>query len=583
MINIYLTTDKKIRVAFKGDAFQDILSLVKEYRCKYIPDDKAWELLDQTRISNLIKSLKKISNNISMDNDIALFLKSKVNIFDNNSVDFEPFNIEGLKNITLYPHQYGDIKFLSSRTKALLANCCGSGKTISLIASALYLKQLGLVNKVLIVSPSAIINEWTKMIKKYTEYKYTNIKPKIKQKDNIKYKIKRQYDTDTFFNIISCDSIEGDFLIDKKIKEDKKSIKYKASKLNIKNNIELMKKYDYIIIDEAHKLTNKKTLRSHAIRKMIKDVKYVHLATATPVQNKLEDLYNLFNLYLNNKLINYMTFRREYCIMGGFANLKIIGYRNIEQFVNILKPYIRRITREQLSDKYPKKIEQRKYVKLSSQQREFYNKINDQIITIKNDPDKTKKINQAKQLALISYLKQSCINTYQLDKTTHYASKIDEMMDAIDYRVSNNEKTIVYCFYKETSKFIVDCISKKYGCLYLDSVNNDVEKIKEEFLKDENKVLVMTKVGAEGLNLEMASCFMLVTLEFNPKVIEQLTSRIDRITQKHIVTIMYFIAEDTYEERIIDIIDSKTELADSVSDAIVAMNVDENNLIWDNV
>jgi SNF2 family DNA or RNA helicase len=558
-----------LSIKISGDKFYDIIYIVKSYNCKFNAANKTWVTQEGANHVDLIKDIRKIDDNILLDSNLqskigeAQDKDTVIQSVGTSSIEAEPFTIKRL-NVDLYPHQYGDVAFLSGRTKALLANTVGVGKTYSMIATCLYLKQLGLIKKVIIFSPSSIIKEWKYQIENGT-----------KEELNI---IEDDFKSDKFFNIISFDSVFN--RIASKIRNSTKE-KLKTNKKNLKI---IDEEYDCMVIDEVHMASHAKTKRLKALRRIAKHKKYVYGMSATPVQNNLDELYYIFNSYINDKLINFMEYRHKYCIMGGFMNKQTVGYKNIPQFVKLIAPYVRRVEKNQISNKFPKRTERHIWIEMNREQKEFYDKVVNQIIEIKSDPTRERKIIEAQKLALTNYLKQACASSYQIDKMTTQSSKIDTLIDILKEKIKNGEKTIVFCEYRDTCGLIEKALNKhKIGVIYANADNNDIDMIKSEFKKDKNDVLLMTRVFNMGVNLEMANNFIFFSLLFNPQVMTQLSGRIDRITQTKPIEVTYFITKNTYEENIWDILMKKTDLANQTTNTFTVKKGKEDDIIWNNI
>lgn len=565
MIQVNLKNDV-LYISFKGDKFKETLELVRKYKCLFNPPTKEW--IYKGKDYQILKELRYIDREITFNDSLSKYLEEKreIKIFKPSPINGQERDIEGL-NIKLFPHQFGDVDFLTSRSRALLASTMGVGKTIGTIGALLYLKQLKYINNCLITAPKSVLKEWKYMIDNNTDYKSNIIKGS-----------NRKFTYDNFFNLISFDSLSNDIYTKLTKKDDPETW------LKTKNKLNEASKYDCLIIDEAHLCCNPKSLRSKALRRLCKNIKYVYCLTATPIVNTLDNMYNIFNMFLVPNIISYTEYRYKYCVFGGWMGNQVVGYKNFDKFVQLIQPYTRRILKSQVSDKFPKKTESIRWIDLHKEQMNFYNNVKKQLIEIPYDHEKEIKIKRAQELALISYLKQACILTNLIDNSTNYSSKIDECLKIIDEKIANKEKVVVYCFYLKACEYLQSLLAKKYGVLYLNSDNSkDIDKIKEEFKKDENQVLIMTKTGQVGLNLEMASCFIFLTLEWTHASLVQLYSRIDRITQTKPIEIIYLIANNTYEERIFDIINYKKSLSENITDKLISLNKSEKQLIMENI
>ena len=437
----------------------------------------------------------------------------------------------------------------------ITGNC---GKTISLVGGAIKLYELKQIKKVLIVCPSPIIPEWLNTINNHTNFKCTDIRKN------------RTYNTKTMFNITSIDMVYNDFMK----RTDKNEANRKINNLDIKD-------YDLLIIDEAHKCANK-NLRFKALRSIAHKIPRCWLASGTPLQNKLQEVYNLFTAFISKDLITWPYFTHHFCEKGGFLGKEIIGYKNLDEFSQLISPFVRRVTKKSLGDIFVKKYEIRHWLPMSKEEMKFYENVKDQVIELAGDPLKEKKIRIAEELVLVNYLKQICNSLYEIDETKKVSTKINKIEELL--KEWNNEKVIIYSFYKKTSKLLYDTLSKNYNCYIYNGENSKkLDQAKEWFKQENNNVFIMSKVGTEGLNFNFCKKMIFLSLDYNPAILQQISDRIHRINSKEDVEIHYLIHEKTYEEHIMQIVDAKRNLQDSVINCLSLNNQTERDIILNNV
>lgn len=548
--------NNRLNIQFSGAKFYDILQFVKYYKCRFIPETKSWESTDELKdIPKFLNEIKKLDDSIKID-DVIYDNKPKIEPIK-DTTDYTDPNIKSWR-IKLYEHQKGDVNFLLSHPKCLLANEMGCGKTISLVGGAIKLYELDQIKKVLIVCPSPIIPEWLNTINNHTNFKCTDVR-----KDRI-------YNTKTMFNITSIDMVYNDFM---------KMTDKNAANRKINNND--IAKYDLLIIDEAHKCANK-NLRFKALRSIARKIPRCWLASGTPLQNKLQEVYNLFTAFISKDLITWPYFTNHFCEKGGFMGKEIIGYKNLDEFSKLISPFVRRVTKKSLGDIFVKKYEIRHWLTMSKDETKFYENVKDQVIELESDPLKEKKIRIAEELVLVNYLKQICNSLYEIDETKKVSSKINKIEELL--KEWNNEKVIIYSFYKKTSQLLYDTLSKNYNC-YIYNGNNSkkLDQAKQWFQEPNNNVFIMSKVGTEGLNFNFCKKMIFLSLDYNPAILQQISDRIHRINSKEDVEIHYLIHEKTYEEHIMQIVDSKRNLQDSVINCLSVIGKNERDIILDNI
>lgn len=213
----------------------------------------------------------------SQDKMIPLFIPKKallnplfINDFKNKEIDFSYYN--NLGNIILKPQQEQGVKFLTTMKKAILAHQMGGGKTITSIVAALEDKY----NKILIICPASIKSTWSNELNKFVDKEEITIVEGSTWKDN-KFTIINYDILDNFYEIPTE-------IINKKVRNvdtdgrityrtvKKEVISKKDAVINeaMANSQLFQSKFDLIIIDEAHKLSNSNSGRYKIITDLIK-------------------------------------------------------------------------------------------------------------------------------------------------------------------------------------------------------------------------------------------------------------------------------------------------------------------------
>jgi len=499
-------------------------------------------------------NVHNILNNRNFINDIRLLKKLLLDDL-NRKFFWTKVNKTKLKKYN------GDIYDLevNSKTHLYLANNMVCHNTLMSLAALIKLYNEGQIKSVLIVTPKSVISEWDRMTNQFTDYSLNFINET------------RNYKDKKFLNIVNYDLLIRDWghgeILTKPLR-------------NRRNDI---REFDVLILDEVHRCGNSRTHRSKVIKSISKSIPYIYCLSATPLQNKLRELYNIFSIVDKNILGNYNEFSERHFIKGGFQNREIIGYQNLDEISTRIAPYVLRRTREDVMDQLLPRTEVRRWVELTTEQRKMYNDIKNRIIEIERDPEKEERIKEAEVLAQLQYIRQACISTHLIDPSILSSSKLELLKEVVEDIVNDGNKMIIYCFYKNMCE-VIKKEFEDYGVVYLSGDNvEDLHELKNKFFNSDDSIFLITKVGGEGLNLEAANYFIFVNPEFNPQVMKQLSGRIDRITQKKPIEIIHLLAKNTYEERIVEIIDHKVDLFNRTIENIKYVDLKENELIRGNL
>lgn len=141
-----------------------------------------------------------------------------------------------------------------------------------------------------------------------------------------------------------------------------------------------------IILDESHKIKNPNAKRTKACWKLGRLAKFRRIMTGTPIAKGLEDYYAQFR-FLDPGIIGVWSmagFKQQFCIMGGYQNNQIIGYRETADFHERIAPYSFRVKKEEVLD-LPPKLYSERLVELTPQQRKMYRELRDELMTQLSD------------------------------------------------------------------------------------------------------------------------------------------------------------------------------------------------------
>ena len=398
--------------------------------------------------------------------------------------------------------------YLDNKNGGFLADEMGLGKTIMMLA---LIKVNILARSTLIVVPPPLLKQWEIKIEKLLKIKPTVVYGYGKKKLNIE----NSNIVLTTYGNLNCSSP------------------------NIKE-----KKFDRVIFDEAHHLKNK---NSECYKNALQiDSKITWLITGTPLQNKMEDIYNLGNLLnLNRSSIekNFEKFKKICILHRKKANANII-LPEVKEFI--------------ISVKWETVLEKQMLLEMMT----------------KIDADKRNAlmhmIQQRKMCIAPNSLNENIKELYNVsnkifNSTKNSKSKINEVVNIMKKNKNNGKKKMLFCHFRKE----MDTIEKeleKIGYNKIEKIDGRItEKRRNEiFLEasdDDDKVFIMQiQSCSEGLNLQMFSEVYFVSPHWNPCVEEQAIARCHRIGQRQEVHVYKFKMENSIEYYIKSVQDAKIEL-----------------------
>jgi len=427
------------------------------------------------------------------------------------------------------------------RGRAILADEVGLGKTIE---AGIVLKELivrGLARKVLVLTPASLVTQW---------------REELDVKFGLRFEIMDEFE----------DWARHDLVISS-IDTAKRDVH--------KDEIQRLS-YDVVIVDEAHKLKNRATKNWRLVASIRK--RYMLLLTATPVQNELEELFNLVTLLRPGQLSSYGGFRSRFVRRGDRRTptnpaelrglLREVMVRNRRSTVLVLPP--RRVFSAEITLSRPER-------KLYEDVTEF---VRDRYPAFGRTPG------SVNRLALVVLQKEMGSSTFAAAETlrkmkespnfsyedrlalaelyaraaevreNEKARRLRELLAKVD------DKAIVFTQYLRTLQYLGPlleadglAVSVFHGGLSPGGKDDAVRSFRER-----SRVFLSTEAGGEGRNLQFANTVINFDLPWNPLKIEQRIGRVHRLGQTREVHIVNLWARDTIEEYVIALLDKKINM-----------------------
>lgn len=513
-----------------------------EHNGKYILIDKAEgiKLYNQIINANHKKLTRLELIQASMSGQLQNYDFNYDEAYANVIKDFaKPIEVEepdGL-NGTLRPYQMTGLKWLWTNV-AKGFGCCmaddmGLGKTIQVISLILKLKEENkLKEPVLVVCPTTLMGNWIKELQ-------------------------------MFAPSLSAITYHG---LDRKLDTKKDVILTTYAIMRI--DVEEIKKYNWgmIVVDEAQNIKNPDTAQTVAIKALKSNIKIA--MTGTPVENRLTELWSIFDFINKGYLGSLKDFQKSYAIpIERFKE----NSRATKLKLSVSPFVLRRLKTDKtvISD-LPDKVVLNDYCYLEKAQAVLYEKtLNEMMDKISGFSGVNRRGNIFK---LITALKQICNHPYQFLKSggtsKELSGKAEKCISLVQNIIDSDEKTLIFTQYKEMGDLLAKIISEEcatdpsffHGSLTVPQRENLIEDFQNN---KERKVMILSlKAGGTGLNLTSATNVIHYDLWWNPAVEEQATDRTYRIGQNKNVMVHRLITLGTFEEKIDEMLKSKKELAD---------------------
>ena len=321
-----------------------------------------------------------------------------------------------------------------------------------------------------------------------------------------------------------------------------------------------------VILDEAQAIKNPATRQSRAVRKLPAAARIA--LTGTPVENRLSDLWALFD-FLNPGLLGSLKVFRSF--------VKDLQAREENPFAplrRLVGPYILRrlkTDREIISD-LPEKTETARYCHLTRLQVKLYGQV---VRTMQRDMESTVDIaRRGVVLRSLLRLKQVCNHPSQLAGDGEYrpadSGKFLRLADICQELAERQDKVLVFTQFREIIDPLAEHLATIFGRsgLVLHGATGVRERrvLVDRFQDDDGPpfFILSLKAGGVGLNLTAASHVIHFDRWWNPAVENQATDRAFRIGQRRNVLVHKFMTTGTVEERIDEMIAEKQKVADDI-------------------
>ena len=448
---------------------------------------------------------------------------------------------------TLRPYQQEGVNWLWLLSQlglgACLADDMGLGKTMQVISLLLILKKKRCDRPSLLVLPASLIGNWKTELERFS--------PSLRS---------------LFFHSSELNKKAMDAMVNDASALKNIDVVLTTYGTLMRQDWLQEQEWQVLVLDEAHAIKNPAARQSKAVKNL--SAKSRIALTGTPVENRLSDLWSLFD-FLNPGLLG--SARR----FKGFV--KVLSERESDQYAplrNLVGPYIlRRLkTDRSIIGDLPEKTEVAAYCGLTKVQAALYQQaVNEMAKAIEN-------LEGIKRRGLVlSYLlrfKQICNHPSQLLGDDDYdptkSGKFQRLAELCEEIASRQEKVLVFTQFREMTTPLANFLTQQFGqpglVLHGGTAVKHRQELVERFQAEEGPpfFILSLKAGGTGLNLTQASQVIHFDRWWNPAVENQATDRAFRIGQNRNVLVHKFICPGTVEEKIDALINEKMALANDL-------------------
>ena len=425
---------------------------------------------------------------------------------------------------TLRPYQYEGYTYLcrmaGCRIGCCLADDMGLGKTIQLLALLLRNAENGAS---LIVAPASVCRNWEAEAHRFTPSLNVIV---LGNKDRKK---------------IIQSAKSGDIVV--------VSYGLVLSEMATFSSRE----WNIAVLDEAQSIKNHTAKRSFAVKSLRANIRIA--ATGTPIENRLPELWSIFD-FLNPGLLGTESeFENKFCSSDAdLASLK-----------KLVSPLIMRRMKKDVLDDLPEKQEITIEVELPSDERALYEAMRRNAV----DELRSKKDNRISILAQLTKLRRVCCHPSLINPELEFAgAKLQRIMELVRELYSGGHRALIFSQYVDFLGLLRKELEREdLTYQYLDGSTPSDERLRlvDAFQHGSGDFfLISLKAGGVGLNLTAANYVILADPWWNPAVEDQAADRVYRIGQKNPVTVYRMVTMGTVEEKVIAMHKQKRFLAEDV-------------------
>lgn len=430
----------------------------------------------------------------------------------------------------------------------------GCGKTLTTIAVAGALYNLGKIDRVLVVAPTSVCSVWPHDLNQFATFprearvllgdKKKRLKA-LNELENWPFKALR-------IAVINYESTHREGIFEA-------LAAYKP---------------DLIVCDESQRIKNPGAAQSKALHKLGDAAPFRMILSGTPVQNNAVDLYSQYR-FLDPAVYgaNFYAFKNRYCIMGGYGQHQIVGYRNMDELVEKEHSVAYRVTKEECLD-LPQQTFINRYVQFTDAEQAIYEQLRKSSFL---ELETGENVTATTILTMYLRLMQLTGGFLTADESTRpkqvNTAKLDALADIVDdYVVDAGKKLVIFARFRAEIAAIENLLRLRkiqYGSIYGDVPMEERGKIVEDFQTNPDTKVFVAQIQTAGLGITLhaASTAVFYSYDYNYANYAQALARIHRIGQRLPVTYIHLVVDGSIDEKILAALENKEDMAKTVVDS----------------
>jgi SNF2 family DNA or RNA helicase len=423
------------------------------------------------------------------------------------------------------------------RGRGILADEVGLGKTIEAGLVLSELRMRGLADHVLVIVPAGLVDQW---------------RDELERKFGLPTTIARSGSTpagetgmDRAVTIASLAAARRDPLLDR---------------LTDTN-------WDLVIFDEAHRLRNPRSASGKLARRL--RARYLLMLTATPVENKLSDLYQLVSLVAPGLLGTPAQFRAKH----GAASVESRPH-NIEELRERTREVMVRHRRSEVAVMLPPRLAETILVTPGIDEAALYADIVRRVRAAATGSGRarlalrglTRLAGSSPAAAAPTLAKLGWNDLAERARAIREPDKVGLLVELLRRHVNRDEKVLVFTGFRQTLDALVPAVERAglSSAVYHGSLTRTEKESAIAGFRAEAPILLSTESAGEGRNLQFCHVMVNFDLPWNPMQIEQRLGRLHRVGQEHDVMLTNLVCRGSIEQQVMHVLEAKINLFELV-------------------
>ena len=463
-----------------------------------------------------------------------------------------------------YEHQKDALKKCWNKESFAIFAEMGTGKTKIALDNACILYNKGKIDRLLVVAPKGTYMNWVDQ------------EIPVHVPDYIEKKV-----------LAWKQSTSAQYRQDLKDIKDLSNFEFKIMVMNVeafssKKGLDFAKLFligkSMMIVDESTTIKNPQAKRTKSILSLRKETKYRRILTGSPVTQSPMDLWSQMD-FLDPEILgqsSYYAFRTRYAVVitanaagGTHKYQKIVKFKNLAQLGQAVSPHSYRILKKDCLD-LPDKVFTKRPVELTEEQQKAYNEMKSNAMTMLHTGETLTAVNVLTQLMRLHQITCGHMKTDAGETVKLKNNRLDELMQILG---ETTGKVIIWANYIHDIVSIQKAINEEFGiessCNYYGGTKQeDRRACIKKFQDPENPVRFFignTQTGGYGITLTEASTVIYYSNNYDLEKRMQSEDRAHRIGQKNKVLYIDLVAKGTVDEKIIQALRNKVNIASEIN------------------